>query len=484
MTALLCSLASALLFFVALGTPDVGLLAWAAPVPILWLAFGGDAWPRVAIASVAAYTLGQLGMLWPYLDAMGPLVLAIALGPALVFALVVLAARRAARTLPALAAVLVFPALWTGWEWLEATLSPHGTFGAWAYSQVSTPLLIQGASVLGLWIVSFTIAAFAAGVALALRRRTIAPFIPGGALLLASVAFGAWRMNTPRGDTMRVAASAREHADDIPPDSVARAEAAEARRLASAGARIVVFDEKAALLPRERRDTVLAPLVAAARETGITIVAGFDETGAERRNAAYTIAADGRVRTYTKRHHIPGLESGYTIGDRPGLLGAGEAVTICKDMDFQSTLRGDANAGTVGLMLVPAWDFHADGWLHARMAIVRGVEGGYAIVRAASDGVLTVSDARGRLLAMTPNGSASYASAIADVPIGRGSTSYLWIGDAFAWIVGAMGIVLVLWSATFGGGRCDELLKPSVRNGASRGERGGSTAGAAIDAQR
>jgi apolipoprotein N-acyltransferase len=445
--ALICALASALLFFLALGTPDVGLLAWVAPVPILWLAFGDDSWPRIAIASVAAYMLGQLGMLWPYLGDMGALVLAIALGPALVFALVVLAARRAARTLPPLAAVLAFPALWTGWECLEATLSPHGTFGAWAYSQVSTPLLIQGASVLGLWITSFMIAAFAAGAALSIRRRALAPLVPAAALLVASVAFGAWRLHTPQGDVIRVAASSREHDDHASPDAVARAEAIEARRLAALGARVVVFDEKAALLPLARRDAVLAPLVAAARDAGITIVAGFDETGAERRNAAYTIGADGRVRTYTKRHHIPGLESGYTIGEGPGLLGAGEAVAICKDMDFQGTLRGDANAGSLGLMLVPAWDFHADGWLHARMAIMRGVEGGYAIVRAASNGVLTVSDARGRVLAMRPNGATSYASVVADVPMGTGSTLYLWIGDAFAWAAGAMGIALVVSSA-------------------------------------
>ncbi|HET9798592.1 MAG TPA: hypothetical protein VFP90_11405, partial [Gemmatimonadaceae bacterium] len=105
-----------------------------------------------------------------------------------------------------------------------------------------------------------------------------------------------------------------------------------------------------------------------------------------------------------------------------------------------------ARAGSLGLMFVPAWDFSADGWLHARMAIMRGVEGGYAIVRAASNGVLTVSDANGRVLAMRPSGRTSYASVVADVPMGTGSTPYLRIGDAFAWIVGAAGVVLAVWS--------------------------------------
>jgi apolipoprotein N-acyltransferase len=111
-------------------------------------------------------------------------------------------------------------------------------------------------------------------------------------------------------------------------------------------------------------------------------------------------------------------------------------------------------------MLVPAWDFHADGWLHARMAVMRGVEGGYAVVRAASNGVLTVSDARGRVLATRPNGGTTYASVIADVPMGTGSTPYLRTGDAFAWLAALLGIALVLSSVT-----------PSPRRLASRTER-------------
>jgi len=451
MTALACALASAIAFFLALGTPDVWPLAWIAPVPLLWLAHRDDSWHRVALASLAGYALGELGMLWPYLHAMGARVLVAALGPAFAFALIVLATRWAARRLPMLAATLVFPALWTGFEWLSATVSPHGTFGAWAYSQLSAPAMIQSASLLGLWVVSFLVAWVAAAIALALGGRTLSPLALPCALALVNVAFGTWRLHTTDGPTLRVAAAARNHDDSRSTSAVADDEAAEARRLAALGARVVVLDEKAALLPAEQRDVVLAPLVAAARETRTRIVAGFDETGAERRNAAFTIGEDGRVSTYTKRHHIPGLESGYSIGAAPGLLDGGESVAICKDMDFQGTLRGDAaagaRAGSLGLMLVPAWDFDADGWLHARMAVMRGVEGGYAIVRAAANGLVTVSDARGRVLAARPTVRGAYTSVVVDVPRGTGGTPYVRIGDVFAWLAGLLGLALVAWSA-------------------------------------
>ncbi|MBW8771194.1 MAG: hypothetical protein JF589_15680 [Gemmatimonadetes bacterium] len=452
MNALACAIAGAILFVLALGTPNAWPLMWIAPVPLLWLALGHSSWRRVALASLAGGALGQLGWLWPYLRVMGVApVLVAALVPAIAFMLVVLATRYAARRLPMLAATLVFPALWTGFEWLSASLSPHGTFGAWAYSQISAPVMIQSASLLGAWVVSFLIAYFAAGVALALRRFSLSPLVLPVALVCVNVAFGMWRLEAAQGPTVRVAAAARDHDDARTASVVAVDESREVRRLASQGARIVVFDEKSAKLPMEQRDAVLAPLLAAARETHTRIVAGFDVTGAERRNAAFTIDENGRVATYTKRHHIPGLESGYTIGGGPGLLDAGESVAICKDMDFQQTLRDDAaagaRAGSLGLMLVPAWDFTTDGWMHARMAVLRGVEGGYAIVRAAANGLLTVSDSRGRLLADRPSGKTTYESVVVDVPRGPGATPYVRFGDVFAWMMGLIGLALVAWSA-------------------------------------
>jgi apolipoprotein N-acyltransferase len=94
------------------------------------------------------------------------------------------------------------------------------------------------------------------------------------------------------------------------------------------------------------------------------------------------------------------------------------------------------------MMLVPAWDFHADDWLHARMALMRSVEGGYAMVRAAAGGLVTVSDARGRVIARDGSERDAYASVIADVPMGTGRTPYLRIGDAFAWLAGAAGLLV------------------------------------------
>jgi apolipoprotein N-acyltransferase len=124
-------------------------------------------------------------------------------------------------------------------------------------------------------------------------------------------------------------------------------------------------------------------------------------------------------------------------------------IAICKDMDFPEVIRpyGQRN---VKLMLVPAWDFVADARLHSRMAVVRGVENGFAVARSASQGLMTLSDAHGRIVAekATVNGPAML---VADLPAGQGHTLYSRIGDVFAQAMVAVWLgLLVRWSKGIG----------------------------------
>jgi apolipoprotein N-acyltransferase len=119
-------------------------------------------------------------------------------------------------------------------------------------------------------------------------------------------------------------------------------------------------------------------------------------------------------------------------------------MQICKDMDFPALSRQYGARG-VGLLLVPAWDFTLDGWLHGRMAVLRGVESGFTIVRAAKQGVLTVSDDRGRILAQQDAATVPFASLVATAPIRHDSTLYVRWGDWFAWL-NAAGLVTLLFS--------------------------------------
>ena len=121
-------------------------------------------------------------------------------------------------------------------------------------------------------------------------------------------------------------------------------------------------------------------------------------------------------------------------------------MEICKDMDFPGLSREYGRKG-VALLLVPAWDFTLDGWLHGRMAVLRGVENGFTIVRSAKQGLLTVSDDRGRILAQQDAAYVSSGTLLTTAPVRHDETFYSRWGDWFAWlnVAGLVAILASLW---------------------------------------
>jgi apolipoprotein N-acyltransferase len=143
---------------------------------------------------------------------------------------------------------------------------------------------------------------------------------------------------------------------------------------------------------------------------------------------------------------VPGLESGYRTGQNTlqfTISDVSAGIAICKDMDFQRWIRHYGEAG-VGMLFVPAWDFTTDAWLHSRMAVLRAVENGFALVRSANNGFLTVSDDRGRLIGEAASSRSSSIFLLSDVKPGKGRTVYAIAGDWFAWVNLSFLLILVI----------------------------------------
>jgi apolipoprotein N-acyltransferase len=161
---------------------------------------------------------------------------------------------------------------------------------------------------------------------------------------------------------------------------------------------------------------------------------------------AVVFGADGRsALVYDKHFLVPRWEDGYARGTRIVLLSTPRmkiGTLICRDMDFPAPSR-EYGRQNVGLMLVPAWDFTIDGWLHGRMAVLRGVENGFAVARFAKQGQMTLSDNRGRVLTQGHSSSAGPATAIGRMRVSAGRTIYSRAGDWFAW-VNLAGVVAML----------------------------------------
>jgi apolipoprotein N-acyltransferase len=137
----------------------------------------------------------------------------------------------------------------------------------------------------------------------------------------------------------------------------------------------------------------------------------------------------------------------FTPGSGPKVLASGIGLEICKDMDFQAMLRGDAVQTNPIMLAVPAWDFDKDDWSHARIAILRSVENGVPMARSARNGLLTLNDRYGRVVARA-KATGNVTVLIGDVPIdGRGgNTVYDAIGDAFGWLCLTLSVAALAWS--------------------------------------
>lgn len=201
--ALFCGILSGVLFYFSIDLGSVWPLAWIAAVPVLWLAFRSSN-NRLAFAmSWLAGSLGGLNFLPPSVGGL-PLsivfrsssLLTLMLGivaQGLGLAICVMGARLVLTRISAVAAAIAFAALWTAFDFAMAQ-GPHGTAFSPSYSQVGMPVLIQSASVFGLWIVTFLLGIFAAGIAATLATGRLAPAIVAVILVLANLGYGGWRL--------------------------------------------------------------------------------------------------------------------------------------------------------------------------------------------------------------------------------------------------------------------------------------------------
>lgn len=442
MSPVIAALISGLLLYLSQGLNDAWPLAWIAPAPLLWLAYGRvPVWQLIA-ATAFAFLCGQIYVLQCYLMLPPVALLSVEIPLLGLFVLAVLFARWVARTTGPWATLLAFPAVVTATEFLYGSFAPNGSLGALAYTQMSSPLLIQSASLFGLAAVTFLLCLFANTLAMAGREGLRPPAVIATGLIVTAVniVFGLARLNAPAGDKLTVAALdddslagvAFDHGPPEASQAVAALYAKAARAVAAKGARLIVTPEGGIGATAATRAMVLAPLVAAAHDTGADIVVGIYDP-ARPADLALLLRADGTTQSYDKRHLVPGLENAFTPGRSSGWTGGGRAMEICKDMDFAPTIRGDAAQG-IRVVAVPAGDFGRDGWLHGRIAVMRGVENGFAVVRAAHKGLLTISDAQGRLVAKAADSPTAMSTLAATVALGSGPTLYTRIGDVFAWL--------------------------------------------------
>ncbi len=460
---LACAATATMMYFGS-GLNPLWPLMWLAPLPVLWFATRGGRRSAALVAGLASLA-GALSY-WTYFRLLGLPAVAWLGGfgvAAIVFALAVLLFRALLLKNRVAAAVLGFPAAWVTFEYGRNLLWPHGTAGSLAYTQLHFLPFLQLASLTGPWGMTFVLLLLPAGLTAAWRlreepqrARRVLLFTVGtvGVVLI----FGCVRLALPQpGPRVRIALAASDATGN---QNVAAAGAHTQQLVNSYATRLwkpdgtALRDIDAIVLPEKLgrvTDADVAPLDAIlqklAEQTGATVVAGFDrQSGPVAYNQARLYQPGSAVRTYDKQHLLPPFELKFTPGkdlvrvQRPHTAWG---VAICKDLDFADPSRRYGKEG-VGLMLAPAWDFNVDRAWHGHIAVMRGVEDGFSVSRAAKDGFLTVSNNRGRILAEARSDSAPFAIMVATVPAGHSWTLFQVMGDWFAWLAIALLLLAIV----------------------------------------
>lgn len=439
-------------------------LLWIAPVPVLLLSFQVSA-RHAFIISFVAYLIGRLSWL-SYLLHVLPLLLAIfftVLFP-LIFALIVLVARKIVLTKQNAWSSFAFPVLWCLFEFLVFKFSPDGTAGSLAYTQSNFLQVVQVASVTGILGITFLVTLFPSAVAVAIyyrhNKKLVKPLALIFSLVVIPLIYGVIRLSSvaPNENTITVglaviAEKFHEETNHPNPNNelrTAKMYADAIAQLAKQGTQVVVMPEKAVNVTPEFGFPIKSILANAATNNHVAVVAGYTEfiNDTSKLNKASVISGQGMILAdYEKVNLFEGeARSGFIPGKQNAtfkLNNISSGLAICKDLDYQNFMRR-YDEKNVQIVYVPAWDFVEDGWLHSRMAILRGVENGYAIIRTARQGELTISDYLGRVLYEATTTNKNAASLIASVPLHTIKTFYSKWDDWFGYVIVLASIYFII----------------------------------------
>lgn len=381
-----------------------------------------------------------------------------------------------AHRLEGILAVLFFPLISTAVVFLTQNNSPFGSFGALGYSQYNSPVLIQVASLTGIWGITFLVNWFGSVVNFAWEQDFDLSRIKKQAIIYASVlllvlVYGGLRLAVfyPGEGTVRVAginsgrsgesreifskyenASLQEKKDLQP-----RLASIQSRYLkntvkeARAGAKIVVWPELAITVDKDKETEFLSRVRDIAKREGIYVVVGIgpilenDKNLFE--NKLLIIDPQGKI---VLEHNKYGGDLGSRFPRGDGKLKAVESVygtlsgVICWDLDFPSKIRQTWKLET-DILFVPSSDGKEWTPLHSQMAEFRAIENGISIVRETEAGLSVTYDPYGRILSSANSLTNSDGTMVAEVPTQKVLTIYSVVGDIFAFVTIIASLVII-----------------------------------------
>ena len=454
----------------AFPAPSWWWLAWAGVVPLLLVV---SAAPTAWEGGVRAwFGLGGFVLATQYwlLPSAGPLLVGMA---AILGALWVPWGWAAQRLLSApatagrtAAAVVVLPSTWVLAEAVRSWQSLGGPWALLGASQWSQPVSLASASLGGVWLTSFLIAAANTAIAAAIMHRDMRGRVTAMAIALVCVGLGpAWFLLGPTPAPSRPARVALVQPGNVE-DATARGQAGEALTQSLAGHHLdlVVWGESSVGVDLTSHPEVLQDLTDLSRRLDAYLLINVDARAPAGGiyKSSVLIGPGGELGTYKKSRLVPfgeyvplrqllGPITRHTKaaaedrrrGGGPVVLRAGSlavAPLISYEATFSDMPRSAVQQGAELLAYQSSTSTYQGTWAQpqlASQAAIHAVEVGRPAVHAALSGDSSAFDFRGRRLGLL---SSDYRGAmVVDVPLVSGTTMFQRLGD---WVL-ALSISIV-----------------------------------------
>jgi len=456
---------SSVAYYFSTGIYNCWFLTWLAPIPLFIYALEATT-ASVVFASMATYLIGFSSGIFAYSNTIIPISMLIYgnIINAILFTILLVLFRYMVSQKEHWAWSFILASGWTALEFITSQHSPAGTIDSIAYTQVFNLPMIQIASITGIWGITFLLLLVPAGMVLSWHYRKnsklcLKTVVLPISILILTLIFGLHRLNVPaQGPSVKIGMVSISMSME---ELRSRGQQQEAEKIISryihcinllsrSGAEVILLPEKIIDLNLNEQPELLQLLADSARNNQITLITGLSiQDDSKLYNSAYLFSPNGEyVLKYDKQHLLPFSEGSYTPGQELNireLEGMGIwGIAICKDMDFQEPSRGYSQRG-INLLFVPALDFKADALLHARIAIMRGVEGNYAVARAAQWGLLSLSSNKGNIIDMATNDTEKGdVLLIGEIKLDQGKSIYGRFGDWFGYFSEGLFIFLLL----------------------------------------
>ena len=371
------------------------------------------------------------------------------------------------------------PPIWVLAEALRSMSIFGFPWGVLGYTPARMPAFIQFAAYTGMWGVSLWIVLVNGLVLYALLGRTRRTQIAFAAIALGAVLLplvhGTWRLrHAPKDRATVVTALVQPNVGDDKwrvsvRDSVVKVVFDRTREVAAMQSdeppAIFVWPETAVPAPIRRDPRLKVQVKELVDELGVPLLAGYPDVerlgNGEARytnSAALFMPEQGFVRQYDKRHLVPFSEffplplldrldfgqANFSAGHELGVftqLSVPFGVLICFESIFPEEARGLCRGGARYLINITNDQWFGDSaapYQHFEMNVLRCIENGVGMARAANTGISAILDPYGRV--MTQTATFIPAGVIGKVELREGMTFYTRAGD---WILGVCGAWLL-----------------------------------------